>query len=299
MRLEKAFDITDEVMQSINRFAVEPLTPEQVYCFSVNLCDNDIDRDFERFSDESLQELAKLFVGRTGIFDHDPKGAKQTARIFDAGVEDIGGRLTRDGKPYKVLRAKAYMVRTSANADLIREISGGIKKEVSVSCSVAKQVCSVCGSDRSKSACSHVKGKSYGGKLCFATLEGPTDAYEWSFVAVPAQVGAGVTKRFEARREESKQLRECRSELAQASKELNKAIEGLKGEILRLSYFCKPYYTSQQVTELTKDMDVSRLLELKQQLREHMIRHSDELDEQERSFVTAVETPEQNNDYTI
>ena len=53
------------------------------------------------------------------------------------------------------------------------------------------------------------------------------------------------------------------------------------------------------MTELTKDMDVSRLLELKQQLREHMIRHSDELDEQERSFVSAVETPEQNNDYTI
>ena len=50
--MEKAFDITDEVMQSINRFAVEPLTPEQVYCFSVNLCDNDIDRDNEYFSSE-------------------------------------------------------------------------------------------------------------------------------------------------------------------------------------------------------------------------------------------------------
>ena len=37
----------------------------------------------------------------------------------------------------------------------------------------------------------------YKGKLCYGLLKEPTDAYEFSFVAVPAQRGAGVTKSFD------------------------------------------------------------------------------------------------------
>ena len=297
--MEKSFEITDEVMQKINRFAVEELTPQQVFCFCVNLCDNDIDRDCERFSDEALEKLAQLFEGRTGIFDHDPKGTKQTSRIFETKVVSIPGRSTRDGKPYKTLQAKAYMVRTDANADLIKEISGGIKKEVSVSCSVAKQICSICGSDISKSACSHHKGRKYGEKLCFVTLDQPTDAYEWSFVAVPAQIGAGVTKRFDGRREESRLVSKLKGELGEASAKLGTACEYIRGEILKLSYFCTPFYTAQQVAEMTREMDIYRLLELKDQLSQHMARHADELEAQEKSFVgTSIKTDE-NNDYTI
>ena len=86
------------------------------------------------------------------------------------------------------------MLRLDKNADLIKEIDGGIKKEVSISCSVGKRICSVCGGDRYEHPCGHVKGKSYGGIICCAILDEPTDAYEWSFVAVPAQTGAGVKK---------------------------------------------------------------------------------------------------------
>ncbi|MDE6763374.1 MAG: hypothetical protein K2J73_06820, partial [Oscillospiraceae bacterium] len=89
-----------------------------------------------------------------------------------------------------------YMVRTSSNADLIREIDGGIKKEVSVSCTADRQICSICGTDRRVKACHHVKGRRYDGKKCFVSLEDISDAYEWSFVAVPAQIRAGVTKKF-------------------------------------------------------------------------------------------------------
>ena len=39
-------------------------------------------------------------------------------------------------------------------------------------------------------------GQRYDGKLCFTELQGAEDAYEWSFVAVPAQRGAGVLKTF-------------------------------------------------------------------------------------------------------
>ena len=38
------------------------------------------------------------------------------------------------------------------------------------------------------------QGETYDGKLCCGVLSNPVDAYEFSFVAVPAQPGAGVTK---------------------------------------------------------------------------------------------------------
>ena len=34
------------------------------------------------------------------------------------------------------------------------------------------------------------------GKLCHTLLSGAKDAYEWSFVAIPAQPKAGVTKAY-------------------------------------------------------------------------------------------------------
>lgn len=45
--------------------------------------------------------------------------------------------------------------------------------------------------------CSHIKGETYGNKLCHCILSDVRDAYEWSFVAIPAQVNAGVTKGYE------------------------------------------------------------------------------------------------------
>ncbi len=192
----KGFELTDEVMEKIGRFSRKPLSKDKVYAFPVTLCDNEIDRDGERFSVGSIEKLASLFVGRTGIFDHDPKGRNQTARIFDCKVETDESRLTSYGEKYVSLTAYAYMVRTQANEALIEEIDAGIKKEVSISCSVAKKTCSVCGRDIYKDPCSHIKGRSYSGVKCYVTLEEPTDAYEWSFVAVPAQVNAGVKKTF-------------------------------------------------------------------------------------------------------
>ncbi|MEG1779625.1 MAG: hypothetical protein RR263_05925, partial [Oscillospiraceae bacterium] len=89
-----------------------------------------------------------------------------------------------------------YMVRTTANEDLITEIEAGIKKEVSIGCKMGRMSCSICGCDRVKEPCTHQPGKSYQNKLCFVSLNDPQDAYEFSFVAVPAQKNAGITKSF-------------------------------------------------------------------------------------------------------
>ena len=179
-------------LELINRFTRRSFGEDDVYAFSVVLCDNEIDRDFERFSDAALEELSKLYVGVTGVADHDPKSKNQSARIFSCKVETPEGKMTSDGRQYMRLCARAYLPKGEGSSELILALDSGIKKEVSVGCAVKKRICSICGEDIS--GCSHIKGRKYAGKLCYATLDEPTDAYEWSFVAVPAQKNAGVIK---------------------------------------------------------------------------------------------------------
>ena len=189
---------TPQELELINSYTVKPLKAEEVYTFGIVLCDNEIDRDFERFDIPALEKLAGLFVGKTGIFDHSMSGRDQTARIFSCRVETDENKVTSAGEKYTKLCARAYMPRSEKNAALIEEIDAGIKKETSVGCSVGRSVCSVCGKDGRTEPCAHIKGREYGGKLCHRILCDPTDAYEWSFVAVPAQPAAGVTKSYRA-----------------------------------------------------------------------------------------------------
>lgn len=187
--------ITAEQLEKIHEFTRRKLGKDELFVFSVILCDNEVDRDGERFPIASLEKLAELYKGKTGVFDHAPKAENQAARIFDAAVEAEPG-MTSAGERLHRLRAWAYMARCDKNRDLILEIDAGIKKEVSVGCAVESVLCSICGSDRRGAECAHRKGEEYGGKLCHDLLVNPTDAYEWSFVAVPAQKNAGVTKTY-------------------------------------------------------------------------------------------------------
>lgn len=183
-------------LEKINRFTRRKFSADELYAFPVVLCDNEIDRDGERFSIPALNGLAKLFVGRTGIFNHSGRAQDQAARIFDCRVESDPERITAAGEAYTRLAADAYLPRTEKNAGLIAELESGIKKEVSVGCAVERVTCSICGADWKTGSCAHERGRSYGGVVCCAVLDGPTDAYEWSFVAVPAQRAAGVVKSY-------------------------------------------------------------------------------------------------------
>ena len=50
--------VTEEQLEQISRFSRRPMKAEEVYCFSVRLCDNQVDRDGERFPRRTLEELA-------------------------------------------------------------------------------------------------------------------------------------------------------------------------------------------------------------------------------------------------
>lgn len=273
--MDNDFILDDACLAEINRFTRRVVSAEEVYTFPVVLCDNEIDRDGERFSVSALEKLAELFVGKTGIFDHDPKGENQTARIFSCEVRTDESRTTLCGEPYTYLYAKAYMMRTEGNRDLITEIDGGIKKEVSVSCSVAKKVCSVCGADRRESGCGHIKGRSYGGRLCADILDEPTDAYEWSFVAVPAQAEAGVTKRYTEDASDA-EMKALKREAELLREENERACDMLKREIISLSFFTKPIMAVEAVKALTERLSFAELEAMRDKLKALGVQAEDE-----------------------
>jgi len=253
-----------EMLSLLNRFTRREHTLDEVYLFDLVLCDNEIDRDGDAFSDAALDALAKRAVGVTGIFDHDPRSGNQTARIFHAEVFTDRTRITKTGVPYRWLKANAYMIRTAGNADLIREIDGGIKKEVSVSCAVSKQICSVCGENRIGKPCRHLKGKQYGEKLCWDTLDGITDLYEWSFVAVPAQPRAGVTKKCGLPGDSENSM--LRRQLADADALLDRAADSIRREVIRLCCKDGTSFCARVIADSAAQMDIGALIDLREQL---------------------------------
>lgn len=201
-----------KTLDKINSMTRRNFRAEELYTFPVTLCGNEVDRDGERFSDEALETLQTLFIGKTFIADHNPTMENQVARIYDTELVTTD-TLTSYGEPYKYLKGYVYMVRTEKNADLITEIDAGIKREVSVSCSATVKRCSICGKNNLENPCEHFKGHEYDGKSCHYILENVTDAYELSFVAVPAQAEAGVTKKsFEGVKQMNEELQKISGE---------------------------------------------------------------------------------------
>lgn len=188
-------ELTDVDLKKIGCFSMKELTADDVFAFKVAICDNEVDREFEVFPSQTLKRLAEMYIGKTVISNHDRKTENQCARIYDTYIENANG-TTKAGEQYQRLVACCYMARTPGNADLISEIEAGIKKEVSVCCAIGDVKCSICGADNRKTFCEHYGGREYDGNLCYFRLERPKDAYEVSFVAVPAQPNAGVTKEY-------------------------------------------------------------------------------------------------------
>lgn len=217
-------------LEAINAQAKAKLTQEQVYVFSVRLCDDQVDRDHERFDTAALPVLAKLFIGKTGIVDHKWSSDVQVARVFATEV------VKESDVSY--LKAWAYIRRGGTADEVIADIEAGIKKEVSIGCSMGRAVCSICGSDHG--TCGHQKGEYYDGVQCVAILQEAIDAYEFSFVAVPAQRSAGVLKGMGSRNVSLKELAEefgAQSEYRALYKQaqLGRAYEKqLQNEVVRL-----------------------------------------------------------------
>lgn len=148
---------------------------EDDYTFTIKLCDNKIDKDFERFSSDCLEQMIEMFVGKHGYV-----GENQVAKIVSVQAVENGDNHTISGERYTWLEAKATIPRIKENEKLIEQIEQGEKKDVSIGCSVKTRTCSICGDTDGK--CGHIPGREYDGKLCYMTLDDPQEVYEWAFV---------------------------------------------------------------------------------------------------------------------
>ena len=122
--------------------------------------------------------------------------------------------------------------------------------------------------------CSHVKGRKYGGKLCYGELNNITDAYEWSFVAVPAQKNAGVIKNFRkgedgmtlndvVEKMGNENLRDELDELKSYAQMGRSYLEQLRNEVVRLGVMSDSGFKKDFLRSTAEKMNEKELLSFK------------------------------------
>ena len=108
-------------------------------------------------------------------------------------------------------------------------------------------MCSICGEPMDQ--CPHEKGEEYDGQVCHGVLTGAIDAYEWSFVAVPAQRRAGVIKSAGRRLEDEARLG-------------RKYLKSLRREMVRLAGIAEPEVQHGLLEQVAGKLDEEELLGL-------------------------------------
>ncbi|MCP4640210.1 MAG: hypothetical protein GY851_07250 [bacterium] len=167
----------DEALDEVNRFALRPLSREEVVTFSLDLCHNQVDRHFSRFPEDELEVISALVPGRPLLERHDLRGSLPRGTFFRS-------RLHRDDERVSV-RPDVYVLRTQDNESFILNIEGGVYRDTSIGFSFRTPECSVCGKDLR--TCDHVPGRSYGDDQCHYIMRGVLEVIEGSVVSSGSQ----------------------------------------------------------------------------------------------------------------
>lgn len=171
-------------LELIQSYVRKEISPDDVFVFSAELLDNDVDSDNERFTVGALERLSQMFVGKTGyIRISDRKGGyveiDACARIFSCTVESVEESKTSQGDDFFKLKARIYMLRSERTNAVIEAIESGKINKVYAGCAVGRTRCSICGGD--VAYCSHTKGRYYLNptRRCYHILEEPVEAYDF------------------------------------------------------------------------------------------------------------------------
>lgn len=275
-------------MEQINYFALERLTPDEVYVRRMRLANDQVDRDYERFSREVLEQFAQTLVGKSVLVGHNYSMAP-IGRFFDARVVGEGVEGEANGASY--LEAQFYAVATPQNEHDRRQIDGGVYSYVSIGFDAERLECDLCGKE--SRTCGHVLGRDYDGQIATATWRGTGEAYEGSIVYLGAQHGAQMVKREEealdklarakaeasaeaerlraqvAHLEETLERRERRiDELEEKAEEGSRYREELLADIARLGSLVGEKNRAAALAEALKDAPVARLAAVRGEYRE-------------------------------
>lgn len=164
-----------ELLARVNALAVKPLSADDVYIRSMYLCSDRVcEADWLRFTPRALAQIARHVCGRSVLAGHN-RSSLPLARFFHAVV------TAREDAPGRWVRAWFYWLRATAGAlDLLRNIDGGVYREVSISWRYRGDTCSVCGAGRH--GCDHVPGELYDGSRCHRIVDKIVDVLEGSLV---------------------------------------------------------------------------------------------------------------------
>ena len=184
------------------------------------------------------------------------------------GPEGLKALAAMDG-PDVVLNSVVGIAGLGAS---LAAIESGLLRECSVGVSVRRAVCSICSTERGQD-CGHKPGEVYDGARCFFQLEEAVDAYEFSFVAVPAQPGAGVVKGLCPAGEPAQTLRElaagrdlCIRELDGLEREAalgRKWLFTLREEVVRMGALADSGLDRTVLKQITDKLDAEELQALK------------------------------------
>ncbi|GAB63097.1 MAG: hypothetical protein DWB56_06755 [Candidatus Jettenia sp.] len=185
--------LSDEQLAKINKFALVPLTAEQVYVRKYLMCHSGIDRDNERFHEDMLEDFARTLPGKGFFVEGHPsswsgKGGPGEGRFFDAATEEMPLekfkettgeelKLPEGIKNVKVLWGEAYLLKLDSNTDTLAKIDGGIYSFISIGFKAPRQ---------------EVTDKH--GNYLFGEYRPKGEALEGSLVWLGAQPGASVMK---------------------------------------------------------------------------------------------------------
>lgn len=147
------------------------------YVFKIILCNNDVDKDHDKFSIQTLYQIRDMAIGKNGILDTMPNKENKfnIARIFDCSVEYDKGKTTIDGEPLFYVQAYAFLdKRISDGCGVIaQKIKEGFYNEISVGCSIYE---------------SH-KASLFDSELApeyeITVIDSIADLYEWAIVQKP------------------------------------------------------------------------------------------------------------------
>lgn len=169
--------VDEETLAAVNRFALRPLKAEDFVVFTLDLCNNQVDKHHSRFPEGELERINALVPGRPLMERHDLRGSLPRGTFFRSRIHREDGVVS--------VRPEVYVLRTAENEDFIRNIEGGVYRETSIGFAFRLPECSVCGCD--VRSCDHVPGRYYDDTLCHFVMRDVVEVIEGSVVSSGSQ----------------------------------------------------------------------------------------------------------------
>lgn len=196
----------DKELELINKHSslTLPLTRDNVYTFTFKLCDNEIDKNGECFSEETLREIAKMSVGKRGYIREFPESIPHKCMpiIYDWQLVTDSVKKTSYGVPYCLIIASAFIFKCKETEGFIVSLKSHNAREVSLGVGIVTRECSICGQDTRAGSCRHKAGKTYNGVLCYHSLKDVNEFYEW-------QIAIKEIETKDVKRDENKEQTCC------------------------------------------------------------------------------------------